>query len=233
MKVCSRLILAALCVGLAGIGTGCGDMGSLAYFLAPGQRLGAKMKHLASKDKKQKPPRVMILTYAGLETRAEFIHADRQLSELLASNLRKLAEPRQELLDVVPPRKVEEYKNAHPEWHTMKVDEVGRQFGADYVIYLELRSLSLYEPGNSNTLYRGRASLLVSLVEVNRPDETNTQNYVCTFPSEARGPVDVYDIQPIQFRQSFLHHIARELSWYFSKYPREQQRAIEQAQLRP
>ena len=231
MMVCSRrCFLGALAAGAVGLAVGCGDAGSLAYFLTPEQRLPAKIKHLASEDKKKKAPRVILLTYARLDTRAEFIHADRQLSEMLATNLRSLAEPAQEQLDVVPPRKVEEYKNAHPNWHEMEVAQIGKKFGADYVIYLEINSLSLYEPGNGNTLFRGRANLLVSLVDVNRPDETPMQeDYVCVFPSEARGPVPVYDIQPVQFRQAFLSHVARQLSWYFSKYPREEQRIIERA----
>ena len=74
---------AMLLFGLIGLGAGCGDMGSLAYFLMPDQRLPAKMKHLPSEDPKREP-RVVILTYAGLDTRAEFLHADRQLGELLA-----------------------------------------------------------------------------------------------------------------------------------------------------
>jgi hypothetical protein len=229
MKVCYRRwsLAVLLAAGLAGLAVGCGDLGSMAYFLTPEQRLPAKMKHLANEDKKKKTPRVIILTYARLDTRAEFIHADRQISELLAGNLRQLAEPKQEQIDIVPPRKVEEFKNTHPSWREMEVAEIGRKFGADYVIYLEINSLSMYEPGNNNTLYRGRANLLVSLVDVNRPDDPlPQQNYVCTFPSEARGPVPVTDIEMVQFRQSFLSYVARQLSWYFSKYPREEQRVI-------
>jgi hypothetical protein len=229
MKVCSRRwILGAVAAGLAVSVVGC-DMGTLTYFLSPEQRLPAKIKHLASDDPK-KEPRVLILTYGGLETRAEFIHADRQLAELLTRNLRDLAEPEKEKINIVPPRKVEEFKNAHPNWKEMEVSQIGRKFGADYVIYLEINSLSLYEPGNGNTLYRGRANLLVSLVDVNRPDETPMQeNYVCTFPSDARGPVPVTDVLPTQFRQAFMEHVARQLSWYFSKYPREGNRTIERA----
>jgi hypothetical protein len=229
MKLCVRWFLPALAVGLVGLVTGCGDFGSLAYFLTPEQRLPAKMKHLACNDKKKKEPRVLILTYAGLDTRAEFIHADRQLSEFLARDLRKLAEPKEERITIVPPRKVEEFKNANPKWREMEVAQIGRRFGADYVIYLEINSLSLYEAGSGNTLYRGRANFLVSLVDVNKPDDTPMQeNYACTFPSDARGPVSAgLDTQPMQFRQAFLTHVARQLSLYFSDYPREEKRIIE------
>src|SRR5437899_2982071 len=118
MTVCSRRCCLAMLAGLIGLGAGCGDVGSLAYFLMPEQRLPAKMRHLPSEDPKREP-RVVILTYAGLDTRAEFVHADRQLAEMLARHLQELVRPGQERLSIVPARKVEEFKNAHPGWREM------------------------------------------------------------------------------------------------------------------
>ena len=45
--------------------------------------------------------------------------------------------------------------------------------------------------------------------------------------AEARGAVPIDDVQLIQFRQGFLSRVARELSWYFTKYDREELRIIE------
>src|SRR5262249_37749707 len=114
MAVCTRRLLALVVAGLGLQASGC-DLGSMMYFLMEDPRAPATMKALASKDEK-KVPRVAILTWAGLETRSEFIHADRQLSDLLAAQLRDLAEGNQEKLTIVPPRKIEEYKNLHPNW---------------------------------------------------------------------------------------------------------------------
>jgi hypothetical protein len=234
MSFCSRRACLAVLAGVVGSALGgalgCGsDMGSMAYFLSPEQRLPAKIKHLASEDKK-KTPKVMILTYTGLETRSEFIHADRQLAEMLAKNLEQMAEESKEKLSVVPARKVEDFKNANPNWREMDLTNIGKKFGADYVVYLEINSMSLYETNSLNQLFRGRANLLVSLIDVSKPDETPAQEpYSCTFPSDARGPVPVgLDTNPIQFRQMFLSHMARQLSWYFSNYPRSERRQIEQ-----
>ncbi len=227
--LCSRRwALAAVAAGLAGVAVGCGDMGALAYFLSPEQALPARLKHLPSEDPKKEPPRVVILTYSGVDMRPEFIHADRQLSEMLAQNLRQLAEVYKQRITIIPPRKVEEFKNSNPNWRGMDTAEIGRRyFNADYVIYLELRSLSLYEPGNS-TLYRGRANLLVSLVDVNNPDESGLrEDYECIYPS-TQGPIPVdIDVQPMRFCHDFLGHIARQLSWRFSNYPRSENRIME------
>jgi hypothetical protein len=227
MTVCSRRCCLAVLAGLIGLGAGCGDMGSLAYFLTPEQRWPAKMKHLPSEDPKREP-RVVILTYAGLDTRAEFVHADRQMAELLARHLQELVRPDRDRLAIVPARKVEEFKNANPNWREMELAAIGRKFAADYVIYLEMSSMSLYEMG-SNHLYRGRATVAVNLVDVNRPDDTPGQQILTdVFPRDSHGPVPVdIDAQPMQFRQAFLNHIARQLSLYFSNYPRDVDRVID------
>jgi len=221
MTTCSRRSILALAAGGLLLGAGCGDFGALAYFLMPEQRLDAKMKHLASEDK-EKDSKVVILTWGGLETRAEFIHADRQLSEMLAQQLRKLAEDGKEKITIVPARKVEEFKNEHPNWRGMDLTEIGRRFGADYVVYLEINSLSLYEKGSLNTLLRGRISLNVTLADVKKPDDTPAQEpFSCVYPGDAPGalPAD-NDATKAQFRQKFLGHVARQLSYYFSRYPR-------------
>jgi hypothetical protein len=217
---------AVLAMALAGVLVGCGDMGSLAYFLTPEQPLEAKMKHLATADPKKEPPRVIILT-SGQDNGAEFIHADRQISEALAKNLRDLAQIYKQRINIIPPRKVEEFKNTHPDWRTMCDQEIGDKFGADYVISLEIQALSMYEP-NNNTLYRGQTNMLVKLVDVKHPDESPLpEDYACSYPT-ATGvlPVDA-DMPPQRFRQQFTSHIARQLAWRFSNYPRSENRIME------
>jgi hypothetical protein len=221
MAVCTRRLLALVVAGLGLQASGC-DLGSMMYFLMEDPRAPATMKALASKDEK-KVPRVAILTWAGLETRSEFIHADRQLSDLLAAQLRDLAEGNQEKLTIVPPRKIEEYKNLHPNWREKDLAEIGRRLDADYLIYLEINSMSLYEPGG-NHLFRGRANLTVNLVDVRHPDDAPAQApFSCLYPSDAKGPIPAdFDSNPVEFRQAFLKHMAKQLSYYFSRYPKRE-----------
>jgi hypothetical protein len=217
----------ALVAGAAGVFAGC-DLGSLVYFMRPEPRLDARMKSLPGDDEK-KVPKVAILTWSAMETRAEFIHADRQISELLARNIEALAKASGEHVSFVPQRKVEDFKSSTPSWRSMDMAEVGRRFGADYVICLELNSLSMYEPGGLNQLYRGRASLNVSLTDVKRPDDSPLQQtFGCVYPSDARGPISAdLDTSPMQFRQMFLNHVAKQLSWYFTRHPRRETLFVE------
>jgi hypothetical protein len=64
-------------------------------------------------------------------------------------------------------------------------------------------------------------------VDVKQPEESPPEDhFVCVFPSEARA-MPVEERHPLRFRQEFLSHIARQLSWNFSNYPRSEQRIIE------
>lgn len=227
MSVFSRRLFLSVAAGGLLVGSGC-NPASLAYFLLPEQRLDAHMKHLASEEK-EKDPKVVILTWGGFEMRSEFIHADRQLAELLGRELLRHAEEDKEKLTIIPARKVEEFKNTNPTWRSMELAEIGRRFGADYVIYLEINSLGLYEPGSLNTLLRGRVNLNVSLADVNKPDGPTPQEpFSCVFPGDAPGalPAD-NEATKIQFRQAFLGHVARKLSFNFTKHRRQDLRRME------
>jgi hypothetical protein len=218
MAVRIRLAL-ALFAGALGIAlTGC----DTAYFFMPEAREPAKLKALPSEDLKKETPKVAIFTYMALETRSELIHADRQLSDMLAIQLRKLAEDNSGKLTILPSRKVEEYKNTHPNWRSFDLADVGKQLGVDYLIDLEINSMTLYEVGAGNALFRGRARININLIDVKHPDDSPaTEAFLCAYPSEAQGPVqNDIDTSPEKFRQKFLSYTAKQLSYYFARYPK-------------
>ena len=71
----------------AGLATGC-NLISLPFFLfGPEPSIPAKMKELGAKDKRDETT-VVILTYAGPETRPEFIKVDRDLAARIADEMR-------------------------------------------------------------------------------------------------------------------------------------------------
>jgi hypothetical protein len=223
MAVCTRRLVLAMLAAGGGLCVGC-DAATLAYFFLPESREPAKIKSLASADSKKPAPKVVILTWSGLETRSEFIHADRQISELLGARLAKLADDYGEKLQMIPPRKVENYKNRHPRWQQEDPAEIGRNLEADYVIYLEITALSLYEQGSANQLYKGRAQINVELIDVNHPDESPSQKaFSCTYPSDARGSEPAgLDMSAAQFREQFFAAVAKNLAQYFSHYAKRE-----------
>jgi hypothetical protein len=203
---------------IASLSAGCNLM-ALPFFLIPGENKHEAKYKLASDDK-EKQVRVVILASAGLEMRPEFLKIDRELSRMLAAQLQEGFKQNSEKVTIVPTSQVERYKDEHPNWHTQDLEEIGKHFHADQVVNLEINSISLYEPGSSNTLYRGRASISVSVVDVHEPTEGPKfrHEYTCEYP-RARGPIPAGDGNAAQFRQMFLTVVAKELSWLFTSHP--------------
>ncbi len=205
------LVLAAI------LTAGCNILSLPFFIFGPEPRIEARLKKLASDDKEVK---VVILTYGGLPTHPEYIGLDRELTELLAKNLKEATQYNKEKVAIVSPNKVEKFKQDHPGWHAMDLPEIGKRFDADYVINLEINSLSLYERGSSSTLYRGRAEISVTLVDVNNPEEGRYPTEVTEqYPGEAEQPLEVGNSNPLVFRRAFLNHVAKRLAWHFTSHP--------------
>jgi hypothetical protein len=214
-----RSFLLGLCG--AGLLAGC-NFPTAMYFLMPEAQEPAEYKRLASDDKK-KEVRVVLWTYSSLDMRAEFIQADRLLTDLLAKHINKMSQENQEKVTVVSPRKVEDYKNTHPEWKSYREEEIGHYFKANYVVSLEINQLSLYEPNAHEQLYSGRAHILVKVVDVENPDDSpHPTEFTDRYPTELRGGIDTLDIPVMVFRQKFLEHVAKRLSYYFVNHQKRE-----------
>jgi hypothetical protein len=204
---------------LAGVvcGIGCNPLTFL-DFLGPEPEIQPQVQALKLGEKSKKGPvSVAIITDSGLETREEFLAADRQLSDLLTKHIKDLAEFNGEKLTFVSLRKVEDYKNAHPHWQE-DVAQVGKDLKADFVIYLEINAMSMYEKG-SRELYRGHADIAVSLYKVGDDDDVpHRKQDIWTYPTVRAEPVDI-DKPPMVFREQFLNYIAKHISWYFMAHP--------------
>ena len=216
-----RSILAGCLLLALACGTGCNVLSVPAFLFGPESKRDAELKKLAADDK-EKEVRIVILTYAGLETRPEFLRVDRELTGMLVRWLEQGFTYNKERVTIVPPRQVEKFKDENPKWQTMDLVEIGknRNFDADYVVYLEINSLTLYEAGSGNQLYRGRTKISVAVADVNKPEEDPVKKeFSSEYPSEAKGPVPVGDSSLQEFRQAFLNHVTKKLSWNFTSHP--------------
>ena len=219
-KLWRRILLG---LGILALGGACNPLMLPFYLTSPESKFPAEYKKLASDDKK-KEVRVAILTYMGVEPNPELLHADRDITRLLTKQLQDLCKHNQEKVVVVNPFKIEEYKNSHPDWNRTHVEltEIGKDLHVDFVIYLEVERLSLYQPDSNMMFFRGQANLDVKLVDVNNPDESPEKRvFTFTYPSEGRGGNVVVDSDtpPQLFREKFLKALTKQLSWYFTAHP--------------
>lgn len=213
-----RWLLPVLLLLAVGCSFGCSLFSVPTFLLGGESKQPALLKKIAAGDKEVT---VVVLTSTGLETRPEFLRADRDLANLVVRQLREGLKANGEKAKFVSPGKVEEFKNNHPDWKKLDPSEVGSHFGADYVIDLEVNRLSMYEPGSANLLYRGRAELTVSLVDVNHLDEDpERRELTITYPGEVTGgAVSVDDKTPQLFKAEFFDRIATQVAWQFTAHP--------------
>jgi len=198
---------------------GCNVLSLPFFIMGPEPKVPATMQQLASDDK-EKEVKVVVLAAAGLETRTELVRADRDLAVLLTKHLRDGFKYNNESVKVISPTKVENFKSEHPDWQKWDLEDIGKHFEVDYLVYLEVNSLSLYEKGSNNTLYRGRAEVTVSLLDINHPDEVVKQKYFTgLYPGQVKPPVEVSESNPLDFRRAFLDYMAEQMSWYFTSHP--------------
>jgi hypothetical protein len=211
---------------------GCGDLGSFVYFLMPEQKTVPDIKHLAvtkKKEDKNKEMRAMILVRPLLvETRLEFVGADRQLAVLLHKKIKDMVEYNEEKLTLIAPEKVEAFKSSHSNWPELSPIDIGNHFQVDYVIVIEANHLSLYERNSFQQLYRGKADLSVKLWDVKHPDDSPAKrDFSYSYPGEANTTEVDGDTPPQEFRNRFLTYVAKRVAWLFEPHPEKDLHEVE------
>ncbi len=201
---------------LALAATGC-SLGSLAYFLTPEQKLEPELCSLTSPDSKKTVRVVILPALVNAFAMPEMIGVEQDLADLTSRRLIELFTKNDNVL-IIAPRKVEEYKSKHSDW---KEDPraVGEHFQADYVVYMEIFGMSLFEKGSQEQLYRGRMELTVNLLPMAHPDYTpERRNFSFVFPDQPRAAE--LGTSQREFRNGFLDHVARRVSYCFAPHPR-------------
>jgi hypothetical protein len=169
----------------------------------------------------------IVTNFAGLETRPEAVPADSELAEAVAQQLRMRAKANRDRIKVVPPSRTRSYHQASVEGRSLQ--DVGKHFEADYVIALEIQSMSLYQKNSYNELYRGNIEMLVRAIDVKEPAGEGTifsDIYRCEYPGTG-GPVAVSEMSMLQFRTRFMSKVAADVARYFVAYPREERISLE------
>lgn len=211
-----RWRLAGLMLVAALLGTGCNVL-SLPYFLFPASSKYPPGLVKLSSDNKKHPSKVVILAYLATEGGPELIQADRELGRSLIQHLQVAVKENEEKVELIPGRKVEKFKNEHPDWHAMDMQDIGKHFDVDYVVFVEIEGIDLYETGSHKMMYRGQAEVKVYVQDMAHPDDDPiTHPYHCEYPPSGPRPVD--DTNLATFRHDFLEYVAEHLSWLFTAH---------------
>lgn len=213
-------------LGLVCMAIGCGPS-SIAYLFMPfvDDRVQPKCK-LANPDKEVKV--VIASRFQTLVLNPELQPAEQELAAALEIELRKRFKLNNEKVKVELPQRVRPHLTKLKEWNATSLIQVGERFQADYVIELNIQSLSLMMPNSYNSLYQGRADLEVTVYDVHKPALEAAilkQPFRCEYPTSR--PIDSSGSSPDQFRALFNSRMARDLARWFTAYPSDEKFDIE------
>lgn len=140
--------------------SGCRGMRHLAYVIFGGQeeQVKAEFRGLSGKS-------VAVVIYCDRRVQFDYQDLPLTLSATVAEELRKNVKPS----GIVDPRRVVKYQDDNIHWDEMDRTELGKAFGADYVLFICLVEFSTREPGSMN-LYRGRITAECSVYRVSLPE---------------------------------------------------------------
>jgi hypothetical protein len=197
-------------------GLGCNPLTSLYFMLGEESKVEPEFR-LAKPDQEVN---VVILSYAAPGVQTDQVGVDRLLGTAVVKQLQERCKVNKEKVKIVPVHKVESFVNKNPGWKTMRPTEIGRQFDADYVIDLEVVSLSLYEPGSHRSLYKGHCKIDINVFDINDPQDGKvfSRSFSTEYP-RTRGPIPVADDNNTEkFRDLFATRIATDICWLFTSH---------------
>jgi hypothetical protein len=139
--------------------TGCEAARYFTYLFAPGSdKVAAEFAELPGKS-------VVIVVYCDKRVQYEYPDVCLSLSSAVAEQLAKNVKD----VNVIDPRRVVKYQDGNIYWDELDKTQLGKAFGADFVLFISVVEYSTREPGSLN-LYRGRITAQVSLYKTSLPE---------------------------------------------------------------
>lgn len=214
-----RIGLGVLVAGLALLaGAGCNPFAPLLF---TAYLTGADMEQRILFKFPEDTKRIAVVSYVPSSARLDMGHFDRELNERVAVRIFEYFESRRvhSKKEVVKASKVQRWQDAHPNWMNMDPGEIGRALGVDHLVTVEVNALSLYEECSNRMLYKGHAETKVKVYRIQPEyhDCVFDTPIVVDYPTKER-PIPVADISFQRFRDGFVEHLAKRLSWVFTPH---------------
>jgi hypothetical protein len=217
------LLLGMLFLGTLLLNTGCINPASLEFLFMPWKDNKEQPKMPLVTDKKKETTVVILASFANpLEARPEFQTVDQELCVKLTQKLEERYKDNKEKVKIIPYYKVKSYLNKELDPTLLAKRDVGKHFKANYVINLEINSMSFYE-GSYRQLFRGHTEISVTVFDMSKEAEEGPvydDIYQTDYPNH--GPIDAGNESVLSFRTAFIGRLARDLSRYFAAYPADE-----------
>jgi hypothetical protein len=202
-----HLFTAVVAIGALLALPGCAQFVLLSYIIGGPPSIEPGFDAETAQSLTGKDIKVVVVCYAPTELKFSNPKIDAEVASALSY---RLAEHR---INVVNPDYVRAWMDEHSDWE--HPEEIGAALDVTHVINIELTSFSLYEE-HSHTLYRGRAEVYVSVLEMNE-DGTGEEIYATEINSvfPTLTPRDTQATTYLQFKREYLSRLSEELGWLF------------------
>ncbi len=153
-----------------------------------------------------------ILVWADEYTSFQYQYLPLEVSE----HVRVAMEGSVKGLTFVPNKQVIDFQKRDPGWQSRNPAHIGKQFGADRAIMIELTQYTTREPGSMH-LYRGHMGANVKVFDTNYPDAAPAYQTTIevTYPPDS---VAGYGTDERTLRRSMMELFATELAGRFHEH---------------
>ncbi len=158
---------------------GCGFFGGV-YSDVAGQPVAAQYTGMKKKS-------VLILVYTDSSTGFIYPQARKEVSSFVAYELRKHL-PKSKLL---PSAEVIHYQDSTPGWDALPVKTIGRHFGVDRVLYIEVIKFHTHSQGGRN-LMQGHIEAHVAVYDTHLPGDGRVFSTLINTLWPKSGPEPVF-----------------------------------------
>lgn len=187
--------------------SGCAQFVLLGYLIGGPPSIEPDFDAATGQSLSGKDKRIAIVCFAPTELKFEYPKIDAEVASALAYRLSA------HRINIIHPDTIRAWMDEHPDWE--RPEEIGEACNATHVIDIELTDFSLYEE-NSHTLYRGRAEVYVSVIEMSEDgsgEEIFSTEINSMFPTLA--PRSTEETTFLQFKREYLSRLSEELGWLF------------------
>jgi len=202
------LVLCLSCIGFSG----CSHFVLLSYIIHGPPTIEPDFDAETGKSMSSPGKTVAVVCFAPKELQWKFPQIDDQIATAVAYRLG------QNHIKMIHPDYVKAWTDANPGWE--KASEIGKAFGSDYVIEIELAEFTLHE-GSSTTLYRGKSEAYVHVVEMEKVDGKYTGEGERIFTKEldfefpTRSPRPSTDQTLSSFQAEYLSRLSERIGFLF------------------
>lgn len=204
----ARWVAATVCLFAT---TGCfANVMALPYFLFAGDPSIRPPVKLC--EGKRDAKRIVVIPYTSDNLRWTYDAVDEEVGRMLI-NLLVAGDSRYQ---IVPERRVRDWKDKEPNAGMMGMQEIGEHFDVDYVVYFEVDNFTINETRNQ-FLLKGKTDISFRVHDVNKNMLIYKDVYQREYPPNREVQLTEFSSED-EFQQRFLRVIAMELSWYLVRH---------------